>query len=335
MNWLRFGHPNLLHLLWGVPFLIALYLFGFQRKQKAYRRFSHHQAFHRLTASVHFRRQKQQAVLMILSYLFLALAIARPQIGTKLELIKRQGLDIIIALDISASMLAEDIKPNRLLKAKHAISSLIDQARGDRLGLIAFAGSSFVQCPLTTDYAATKEFLNALHPSTISHSGTQIDKAIDIAMSSFSSEAEGYKVLIIFSDGEDHGGKVIDAAKSASKENIRIYCVGIGSPNQGVPIPLYEPNGAFLGYKRDETNELVLTKLNDFLLREVAQLTQGNYYQATQDGNEINLLYKKLSSLEKRAFEEQQFTEYEDRFQYFLAFALLFLVWELLLTDRR
>ena len=335
MNWLRFAHPTLLHLLWGVPLLIALYLFGFQRKQKAYRQFSHHKAFHRLTASVHFRRQKQQAVMMTLSYLFLALAIARPQIGTKLELIQTRGLDIMIALDISTSMLAEDIKPNRLLKAKHAISALIDRARGDRIGLIAFAGNGFVQCPLTTDYATTQEFLDALETGTISHSGTQIDKAIDTAMASFNLETEGNKVLIIFSDGEDHSGKVIDAAKRASQENIQTYCVGMGLPNQAVPIPLYEPDGDFLKYKRDDTNELVLTMLNDSLLRDIARVTQGNYYRTSQDGREINLLSKKLSSLEKRTFEEEQFTEYEDRFQYFLAFALLFLVWELLLTDRR
>ena len=333
MHWIRFGHPKFLYLLWAIIPLVLLYLFAFRQKRKAYQRFSQPHLFQQLTASVHYGRQKAKAVLTILSFLFLTIALAGPQIGTKLELVRRQGLDIMIALDISASMLAEDIKPNRLLKAKHAISSLIDRLNGDRLGLMAFAGSSFVQCPLTTDYAAARLFLDALDVDTISQSGTDISEAIEKGASVFNPEADEYKVLILFSDGEHHGAQAIESAKATFNQGIRIYCVGVGSPEQGVPIPLREPNGKFLGYKWDGKGDLVVTTLNDLLLREIAQLTQGNYYQATTGEEEITRLYEDLASLEKQEIEERQFTQYEDRFQYFLALALLFLAWEFLLTD--
>ncbi len=335
MDWIRFGHPHLLYLLWGVPLLILLYIYAFRQKRKAYQRFSSHHLFQRLTSSVDFGQQKAKAVLMTLSCTFLILALARPQIGTKLELVRRSGLDIMIGLDISASMLAEDIKPNRLLKAKHTISSLIDRLEGDRVGLIAFAGDSFVQCPLTIDYAAAKLLLDALDVDTISQSGTEISEAIDTAASSFNQEEDKYKVLLFFTDGEDHGKKAIEAAKAAANQGIRIYCVGVGSPNQGTPIPLRQSNGEFRGYKHDRNGKPVVTKLEDTLLREIAQLTRGNYYRATPGEAEIERLFVELAAIEKREIEERQFTQYEDRFQYFLAFALLFLVWELLLPERR
>jgi Ca-activated chloride channel family protein len=335
MNWIRFGHPHFLYLLWGTPVFILLYIYAFRQKRKAYQRFSSHQFFQRLTESVHFGRQKAKAILMTLSYTFLVLALSRPQIGTTLEIMKRSGLDIMIGLDISASMLAEDIKPNRLLKAKHAISSFIDQLEGDRVGLIAFAGDSFVQCPLTIDYAAAKLLLDALNVDTISQSGTEINQAIKIAASSFNQEEDKYKVLLFFTDGEDHGKRAIEAAKAAASQGIRIYCVGVGLPNQGTPIPLRQSNGELRGYKHDRNGKPIVTKLEDALLREIAQLTNGNYYQATPGEAEIDRLLAEFAAIEKRKIEERQFTQYEDRFQYFLAFALLFLVWEFLLPESR
>ncbi len=272
---------------------------------------------------------------MTLSYTFLVLALSRPQIGTTLEIMKRSGLDIMVGLDISASMLAEDIRPNRLLKAKHAISSFIDRLEGDRVGLIAFAGDSFVQCPLTIDYAAAKLLLDALNIDTISQSGTEINQAIEIAASSFNQEEDKYKILLFFTDGEDHGKRAIEAAKAAAGQGIRIYCVGVGLPDQGTPIPLRQSNGEFRGYKHDRNGKPIVTKLEDAMLREIAQLTNGNYYQATPGEAEIDRLIAELAAIEKREIEERQFTQYEDRFQYFLAFALLFLVWEFLLSESR
>lgn len=335
MDWIRFGHPHFLYLLWGTPALLLLYFYASRQKRKAYQRFSSHHFFQRLTRSVHFGRQKAKIVLISLSYTFLVLALSRPQIGTTLEIVKRSGLDIMVGLDISASMLAEDIKPNRLLKAKYAISSFIDRLEGDRVGLIAFAGDSFVQCPLTTDYDAAKLLLNALNVDTISQSGTEISHAIEIATSSFNQAEHKYKVLLFFTDGEDHGKKAIEAAETAANQGVRIYCIGVGLPNQGTPIPLRHADGKFRGYKHDRNGKPVVTELEDALLREIAQLTNGNYYQATPGGAEMDRLFAELGAIEKRKIEERQFTQYEDRFQYFLAFALLFLVWEFLLPESR
>ena len=335
MDWIRFEHPHLLYLLGGTPAFILLYIYAFRQKRKAYRRFSSPHFFQRLTGSVRFGQQKTKAILMSLSYTFLVLALSRPQIGTTLELVKRSGLDIMIGLDISASMLAEDIKPNRLRKAKHAIFSFIDKLEDDRVGLIAFAGDSFVQYPLTTDYAAAKLLLDALNVDTISQSGTEISRAIKIAASSFNQAEDKYKVVLLFTDGEDHGKPAVEAAQAAADQGIRIYCIGIGLPNQGTPIPLRQPNGDFQGYKHDRHGKPIVTQLEDGLLREIAQLTDGNYYQATPGGAEIDRLFAALAAVEKREIEERQFTRYADRFQYFLGFALLFLVWEFLLPESR
>ena len=279
---------------------------------------------------------------MILSYLFLILAIAHPQVGTQSEPSKRPGLDIMVALDISTSMLAEDIKPNRLLAAKQEIASLINRLRGERIGLIAFAGSGAVQCPLTTDYATVSGFLDAVHPSAVSRSGTQIGEAIRTAVTGFSSALDGYaegftasealnlptKVLIVFSDGEDHGEGAINVAESVAERRIRVFCVGIGSP-EGAPIPIREEHGQLVGYKQYQ-GEMVATRLNDARLRVIAQLTDGGYYKVT----EMDALFKDLFALETREFEARQFTQYGNRFQYFLALALLCLVLEFLLTKR-
>ena len=275
---------------------------------------------------------------MLLSYLFLVLAVAQPQFGSKSEPSERPGLDIMVAVDISDSMLAEDINPNRLLGAKRAIAALINRLKGERVGLIAFAGG-VVQYPLTTDYATVRGFLDALHPRVVSHSGTQISEAIRTAVTGFSSESDEYvdgfqtadgrnipaKVLVVFSDGEDHGEGAINAAVSASERQIRIFCVGVGSP-EGAPIPIRAEQGQLLGYKEYQGKTLA-TQLDDSRLRTIAQLTDGGYYKVT----EMDALFKDIFSLKTRAFEARQFTQYENRFQYFLALALLFLVLEFLL----
>jgi len=335
MSWIRFGHPELLHLLWGVPALAGLCFYAFRRKRRAYRRFSQEFLFKRLTANVHFGRQKVKAALLVAGYLFLALAVARPQIGTKLEMVRRSGSDVMIALDISASMLAEDIKPNRLLKAKHAIGTLVDRLRGDRVGLIAFAGDSFIQCPLTTDYAAVKLLLDALDVDTISLGGTDISDAIDTALESFKRGEDKYKALVFFTDGEDHSAAVTASVKKAVEQGVRIYTVGVGSPQQGSPIPLREASGEFRGYKRDRRGELVVTKLEDRVLREIAQTTGGSYFQATPDEKEVDRLAEALASLERRDIESRQFTQFEERYQYFVAMALICLILEMALPERR
>ena len=232
-------------------------------------------------------------------------------------------------------MLAEDIKPNRLLKAKNGISQLIRKQNGNRVGLIAFAGSSFVQCPLTTDYEVLQTFLFALDIDTISQGGTKFRDAMETAMRVFDQNKEKYKALIFFSDGEDHGQETIETAKVIHNQGIRIFCVGLGSTANGAPIPIVYKNTKREEYKRGRNGNLIVTKLNDKLLQNLALTTGGTYYQATLSGTEIDELYKDLSSLGKREFKQKRIVHYEERFQYFLALALIFLVLEQWLNERR
>lgn len=286
----------------------------------------------KLSESVSRGRQVAKAVLVVLAVLFMALALARPQIGTRLEEVKREGVDIFIALDVSKSMLAEDIKPSRLAKAKHEISKFIDMLRGDRIGLIAFAGEAFVQCPLTLDYGAAKTFLNIMDPSLIPEPGTNLSAAIGTAMKSFESQERKHKVLVLVTDGEDHGNNVMQAAEVADREGVVIYTVGIGSP-KGVPIPIYDRRGN-KEFKKDRRGEIILTKLDQFTLEKIALTTNGKYYQSITGETRLEKIYEEIAKMEKKELASMKFTQYEDRFQYVLIFAIIFLVLELLLSER-
>jgi Ca-activated chloride channel family protein len=272
--------------------------------------------------------------LLLVSVFFLILTFARPQFGERLQIMKRRGIDLLIALDTSLSMLAEDIKPNRLERAKHEIANLIERLRGDRVGLLAFAGDSFVQCPLTTDYGAAKMFLDAMDTDMIPEPGTAIGTAIEKALEAFVKQERKYKVLLLLTDGEDHVSDPIGSAKKAAEEGVRIYTIGLGT-RKGEPIPIRDARGNVEEYKRDRKGEVVMTKLDEATLQKVALLTDGKYYRSTMGEGELEKIYEDISKLEKKEFEAKEFTQYEDRFQYFLIFAIVLLSVEALLTDRR
>ena len=330
MDWLRFGNPEYLHLLWAIPPLIFLLLFGLRRKQKALLR------FHSNVDPAHLRRHKIQAVLLLLSCLCIILAVARPQWGAKPESVAER-LDVMLALDISTSMLAEDEQSvQRLDHAKEMIFSLLAEFQGDRVGLLYFAEASFVVCPLTSDTTTLGEFLAAVTAETLTHSGTRIANAIEITTERLVSDKknatrapdiEGQKALILFTDGEDHGEETIEAAKAAALKGVHIYCVGIGNPLKSVPIPLRVDgsNGA-TPYKRDVNGQLVLTILDEKLLQEIAKVGNGNYYHAATG---ITRLATDLARLEKQRFTVRSDGEYQERFQWFVAGALILLIYEL------
>ena len=331
MNWLRFGNPELLHFLWLVPPLVFLLLFGLRQKQKALRR------FHTNVDPAHLQRHKIQAGLLLLSYLFVVLAIARPQWGVKSEAVAER-LDVMLGLDISTSMLAEDEKSvRRLAQAKGLMLSLLDELEGDRIGLLYFAEASFVVCPLTSDTGTLREFLAAVTADALVHSGTRIGNAIEIATERLVSDQNdtriasgfgGQKVLILFTDGEDHGGEVVEAAKVATQKGVHIYCVGIGNPIRSVPIPLQAGVGTeATPYKRDASGQLVLTMLDETRLQEIAKAGNGNYHHATAG---ITELAADLARLEKQKFRIRSDGEYQDRFQLFVAGALVLLICEVL-----
>ena len=328
---LRFGHPEFLHFLWAVPPLILLLLFGLQRKRKALLR------FYSNVDPAHLQRHKVQAGLLLVSYSFLILAIARPQWGAKPEPVAER-LDVMLALDISTSMLAEDeASLRRLTHAKEVMFLLLESLKEDRIGLLYFAEASFVVCPLTSDTSTLREFLEAITVETLTHSGTRIGNAIETATLRLRSDPNdttaidpnfgGQKVLILFTDGEDHGEEAIAAAKMATQAGVHIYCVGIGNAVRPVPIPLPSDTATETPapYKRDANGQLVLTALNENQLREIAEAGNGSYYHANTG---IVQLTADLARLEKQKFRIRSDGEYQERFQLFVGGALILLICE-------
>jgi len=262
----------------------------------------------------------------------LIIAIANPQIGSKLSEMKREGIDVIIALDISNSMLAEDIQPNRLERAKQTISNLIDNMQSDRIGLIVFAGDAFVQLPLTTDYAAAKLFLSIIEPDIISLQGTAIGKAIDIALSNFKTEDKVKKTIIIMSDGENHEDDAVAQASKAAEDGFTIFTVGMGT-NAGAPVPEYI-NGRNTGYLKDNKGSVVTSRLSAEMLQKIASAGGGDFVMAGDSNSDLSGLLDKLAGMDKTEFSSKLYTDYDDKFQFAAGFAFLILLLEFFLSDR-
>ena len=334
MQVLKFENPEFLHLLWGVFLLVGFFIWTVKYKTKLLSKFGNLEILSKLMQTYSTGRRNLKMILLVFSYMFFILALANPQIGTKLEEITRKGIDLIVVLDVSKSMLAEDISPSRLEKAKHEVSKLIDLLEGDRIGIVAFAGMAHVQCPLTLDYSAAKLFLDIMNTDIIPQPGTAIGKAIQKATKAFNSEEHKYKVLILITDGEDHESNPIDAAKEAEKEGVIIYTVGIGSP-QGVPIPQYSKSGIQTGFKKDRDGSVVTTKLDVLTLQKIAYQTGGKYYLASSGEAELDEIYNEIAQLEKKELVSKQFSQYEDRFQIFLAIGLLLLLIEIFIPERK
>ncbi len=273
-------------------------------------------------------------ILKIFAILFLIIGLANPQVGTKIEEVKQVGIDVFILLDVSLSMKAEDIKPNRLEKAKHDIARLIQKLKGDRIGLIVFSGDAYVQFPLTTDYAAANLFLSAVDVTTVPQPGTSIAKAIKMAIQSFKAKEATQKAIIVITDGEDHEGETEAIAKKAADMGIRIYSIGLGSP-AGAPIPLYSNSGKRIGFKKDKRGEPVLTKLDEAILQKIASATNGKYYRGSTTQDELNLIYSDLSKIEQTEFGVKKITDYEDRFYYFIAVTFLLLIVESFISSNK
>lgn len=317
-----------------LPLLIVFYWFVFRMKRKAKERFGNLALIEKLSLSFSPKRQRWKLAFILLGIFFLLFSLARPQLGTKLTLMKREGVDIVIAIDVSLSMMAEDIKPNRLEKAKQEVNGLISRMKGDRVGLVAFAGVSFIQCPLTLDYSAAKMFLDIIDVNLIPQPGTAIGEAIRTSIKAFNQKERKYKVLILLTDGEDHDSDPLGAAEEASKEGIRIYTIGIGSV-VGEPIPFKDKQGQVSGFKKDQEGSVVVSRLDESTLQKIALTTGGKYYHATSGEMELDKIYDDISKMEKKELEGRLMTQYEDRYQYFLLISAVFLTIEFLLSERR
>ncbi len=332
---MRFAYPVYLHVLWLIPLFLLLFLWTAKRRQRSLDRFGENSLIETLSATVSRFRQKLKMLLLLLTLLFLGLASARPQIGTHAVPVKAEGIDLVFALDISLSMLAEDIKPNRLTRAKHEIAALMNKLRGDRVGIVIFSGKSFIQCPLTFDYSAAKLFLDAVTINSISVSGTAIEDAIQISLRAFeNSPADTSKVVILLTDGESHADDPMTAAEEAEKRGVKIYTIGIGS-EKGELIPLRDAQGNLTGYKKDKNGNVVMTKLDQLTLEKIAVLTDGQFYRVSSGGIELEKIFEEISKMEKTLQDTRLVRHYEEQYQYFLALALLLLLAETLCTDRK
>jgi len=324
----RFEHIEYLWLLLAlVPVLILFLLFQRWRSQ-GLKSFGKTNLVMQLIPDFSKGKQVLKFVLLSLAYSFIVLGFANPQIGTKQEKVKRNGIDVIIAMDVSNSMLSEDIKPNRLLRAKNFVSNFIDELHNDRLGMIVFAGRAYLQMPLTVDYSAARMYLKSLSPGLIPTQGTNFAEAVDLARKSFVQGENRHKALIIITDGEDNEGGAEEEIAAAVKEGLKVFTIGVGTDNGG-PIPFGND------FKRDEDGNIVLSKMNQDMLRDLAAKGNGKYFRLGSGNEEINAIFKELGRIGTKEFEEMVFTDFDDQFQWCLAIAALLLLIDWWISERK
>ena len=330
---MNFANPKILPLLLIVPALAVYFFFAFRSRKKLLLSFAESPLLEKIS-SANPAMQKTKAVLLVFALFFIIFSLARPQFGSKLVEVKQKASDVVIAVDVSKSMLAEDIKPSRLDKAKSMLSMLINQLGGNRVGIIAFAGVAFWQCPLTLDISSANLFLEIMDTNLIPLPGTSIGSAIRLAAKGLSTSAPGTKAIVLLTDGEDHDSDPLGAAALAQSQGIKIFTIGFGSPN-GEPIPLKDENGKFAGYKKNKKGEVVMSKMDESLLTKMAIETGGEYFRADGGNIDITLLLDKLNGLEKKQASSRLNRQLEDRYQYFLFIGLLLLLIEYFLPETK
>jgi len=329
----RFGDEKLLIFLLVLPALILLFILVRRFYIHKLNSWGDKSLVGRLMPDVSFTGTMIRFALWIISLGLLITAIARPQYGSKLTEVKRKGIEIIIALDVSNSMLAEDIQPNRLENAKMAISRMVDRLENDKIGLIVFAGDAYIQMPITTDYGAAKLFLNSINTQVVPKQGTSIASAIRLGMRSFTPETEKSRAIVIITDGENHEEGAMEAAKEAADAGILVHTIGIGSP-QGVPIPVSNASGV-TDYRKDIDGKVVITKLNESLLRDIASATGGIYVRATSSRTGLNNILDEMNKMEKEEIGMKIYSEYDEQFVYYAGFALVLLIIDTFVSSRK
>lgn len=333
MDWL---HPSYLWALLAVPVAVGLFLWAAWRRREGFRRLGDPALVARLAAVVSPRRRRWKAALLVLGVLLLGVALSGPRFGTQLREVKREGVDLVIALDVSLSMRAEDVAPNRLARAKNEIKKLLDTLRGDRVGLVLFAGDAFIQCPLTTDYNALRLFLDVADPTLIPTPGSDFGAALRTALKAFENtpaapDAPRTRALLVVSDGESHTPLHDDLLDELRRAGIVVFAAGVGE-TEGTVIPLYRA-GRRVEYKKDREGRVVTTRLEEETLKTLAE--EGAYFRIARTSSSLGKLAAALEDLDRTEFGREQFEAYEERYQWPLALALLLLVAEYLIGDRR
>ena len=325
---INFAQAQYLLLLLLIPFFFVIYAMVMKLRIRRIRKFGDEALVAKLMPSYAKAKGWLGLTFFAIGFFFFVIGLSRPQIGAKLKEHETRGAEIMIVLDVSNSMLAEDYSPNRLERAKLAISRLVDKLRDDRIGLIVFAGNSFVQLPITTDYVSAKMFLNSISTGSVPVQGTAIGDAINTAMRSFSVQSEKSRAIIIITDGENHEDDPVAAAKTAAELGVRVFTIGVGSP-EGKPIPM---DGELL---KDKDGNIVVTRLDENVLQDVAAAGDGVYVRAGNSEFGLNPVIDEIRKMEDERFSSVVFEEYDEQFMYFLAIALFFFVLELLIGDRK
>ncbi len=333
MNMYQLEKPIFFYLLFAIAGLVALFLLVTIWKKHTQKRFSNANSFKKLSPNRSFFKSALKIFVLSLAIACLSFALVNPKIGTKIETVKREGVDVVFALDVSKSMLAEDIAPNRMEKSKQLVTQIINSLAGDRIGIIGYAGSAFPQVPITTDFSSAKLFLNSMNTDMVSSQGTAITEAIQMAQTYYNDDEQVNRVLFIISDGEDHEGNNTAIAEEAYKLGIRIFTIGVGT-EQGGPIPI-KRNGILQYYKRDQDNKQVITRLNTEILQEISDIAHGEYIDGRNTKEVVENVTAILNGMDKKEFESKQFTDFKDQFQWFLFGALLLLAFDVLLLERK
>ncbi len=331
-NVLRFEHPEYLYWLLVIPVLLVIYILFRIAQKRRFERFAQIGMRDYLVPTHSNRRAHVKFGVFLLMVACIILALANLQSGSKLEEVKREGIDLYLAVDVSNSMNAEDIVPSRMERSKQAINKLISEMRGDRLGIIVFADKAFVQLPITTDYSAARMFLSTINTSLVASQGTAIAEAINLALKSFPDEPHS-KAIVIISDGEDHeNDAAIKAAQEAAKQGVHVYTIGMGLA-EGAPIPEYNQYGRQKGYRKDRDGKTIITRLDEEMLQKIASAGNGIYARASNSNVGLERVYNDISKLDKTEIEAKVFTDYEDQFQWFLGAAIVLLLIEVLISS--
>ena len=326
----RFEEPTYLYLLLLLPFLAAFYLYSNYRRRKAIRKFGDPVLMAQLMPDVSKYRPDVKFWLVFAAIGLFAVLLARPQFGSKLETVKRQGVEVMIALDISNSMLAQDVQPRRLEKAKRLVAQLVDKMENDKVGMIVFAGDAFTQLPITSDYISAKMFLESINPSLISKQGTAIGAAINLATRSFTPQEGVGRAVIVITDGENHEGGAVEAAKAAAEKGIQVSVLGVGMPD-GAPIPVEGTND----FRRDRDGNVVVTRLNEQMCQEIAQAGDGIYVRVDNSNAAQKVIAQEINKMAKADVETQVYTEFNEQFQAVAWIILLLLLAEMLILERK
>lgn len=318
-----------------IPVLFTVFLGVFWWKKRTQKKFASDELLKKLSPEKSVFKPTLKMIIFLLGLTFLIVSLTNPKMGTKLETVKRQGVDIVFALDVSKSMLAEDIAPNRLEKAKQIISKIIDRLGSDRIGIIIYAGNAYPLLPITTDHGAAKMFLQSANPNMVSSQGTAINEAIKLANTYYNNDEQTNRFLFVISDGEDHQEDASSAISQASKDGIKTFTIGIGNPEKGGPIPIKDKYGVLQGYKKDSKGEVVITKMNESTLKEIAEGGNGKYILGNKTQETVDYVEKLLVKAEKSEFESTQLSDYKDQFQWFVGFALLFLIIDAFMFEKK